>query len=642
MKKKIVVFTNGWSEEYLGFALDGIKKRAAADNIDVFIFLDYTSYEKTQDDLNGELNIMNLPDLKNFDGALLLGNTLTNAGEITILHKRILEAKIPSICMEYDLDGINCIRTESVNGMKELMEHMITVHGVKDIFWVGGPADNEESQERYQAVIDTMQKHGLSIDPEKSFDGCFSYATVEEQMPDIISKMDKLPDAFICANDFMAMGVCVVLDRAGIKVPQDVLVTGFDNLPSGNLFFPMLSSVDRGWETRSYQAMDQLIALMNGAPDFGDKVYNSVFDQGESCGCSIGEDALQILKAAGQRVFLVPVERTIFDWHLISIDDSVANVKNSTDIHTAFAELFEKNHSYESDNFYICLDDDFVTSIESIENNATCKTVGYGEKIDVIYGMKNGVTVPRQTISVQDMVPDYDPDSAETAIYLFVPLHVGSECFGYYVNKNYTKAIKDFYLNCLTKHFASALERSRQNIRLEKLNKLLSDISVRDELTGIYNRMGYEKIVIPYLNDLRRSKSNAVIMVADINRMKMINDRYGHLQGDTAIKIIANVIKSSIPANWKAVRYGGDEYVVIGEYDDSIDMETIKKMIIDKALRISNDLCLPFKLSVSVGYVMVDPDNNLENEEYFRMADEAMYEMKQKAHMQENVSNDIY
>ena len=163
----------------------------------------------------------------------------------------------------------------------------------------------------------------------------------------------------------------------------------------------------------------------------------------------------------------------------------------------------------------------------------------------------------------------------------------------------------------------------------------LADISVRDELTGLYNRMGYEKIVIPYLDELRASKRQSVIMVADINRMKVINDKFGHLQGDAAIRIVANVIKSTVPAGWKAVRYGGDEYVIIGEYDAAEDMEAIKNGIIDKARRVSEDLSLPFKLSVSVGYVIIDAENQLGNEEYFRMADEAMYEMKQKAHREE-------
>ena len=67
----------------------------------------------------------------------------------------------------------------------------------------------------------------------------------------------------------------------------------------------------------------------------------------------------------------------------------------------------------------------------------------------------------------------------------------------------------------------------------------------------------------------------------------------------------------------------------------SADMEDIKKAIIEKVKRISDDLSLPYNLSVSIGYVVIDPDNDLGNEEYFRMADDAMYEMKQEAHKQD-------
>ena len=632
MKRKVAVFTNGWNDDYLDFALEGIKKRAAEDNTDIFIFLDYTSYDKTEDEITGELNILNLPRLEDFDGVLLLGNTLNNAGENAILREKILKAGVPALCLEYELDGINCIRPENINGMKELMEHMITVHGVKDVFWISGPADNEECSARFRAMTEILEKHGLSFDPENTFDGSWSYAIVEENLPAVLKRLKKLPDAFICANDSMALAACVALDRAGIKVPQDVKVTGYDNLMSGNHFSPILTSVDRGWEERSYQAMDSLTALMNGAPDFGDRVYDSKFDPGESCGCSMGEEGIRIQKEARRRAFLIPVERTIFDWHLIELDDSVAHAASADDLHTAYSGIFEKNHSYESDDFCICLDRTFT---ESMANDVRCLTSGYSDTIDVIYGMKDGVSVKRHTISARDIVPGYDGTSPQTAMYLIVPLHFGAENIGYFVFKDHHKIIKDYYLNSLTRHIASGLERARQNIRLENLNRILAEISVRDELTGLYNRSGYEKIVIPYLDELRCSGEKAVIMVADINRMKEINDRNGHLHGDTAIKITADVIRDCVPEDWKAVRYGGDEYVIIGKYDPDKDMDAIGKRITEKTLRVTEDMSLPFRLSVSVGYVIIDPENKLGYEEYFRMADEAMYEMKQEAHRNE-------
>ena len=100
-------------------------------------------------------------------------------------------------------------------------------------------------------------------------------------------------------------------------------------------------------------------------------------------------------------------------------------------------------------------------------------------------------------------------------------------------------------------------------------------------------------------------------MVTDINRMKVINDKHGHLQGDTAIKIVASVIKACIPKKWKAVRYGGDEYVTIGEYEPQVDMEVLTQKIADNVRKYAEDLSLPFNLSVSVGYVIIDPNNRL-------------------------------
>lgn len=632
MKKKVAVFTNGWSDDYLDFALEGIRRRANEENIDVFIFLDYTAYDKSQEETTGELNILNLPNLESFDGVLLLGNTLNNAGENGILREKILEAKVPSVCLEFVLDDINCIRTENVNGMKELVEHLITVHDVKDIFWISGPKDNAESQERYQAVVETMEKYGLTVDPDRSFEGSWSYAIVEQQLPEVIQNMDKLPDVFVCANDSMALGTCVVLEQLGYKVPRDVRVTGYDNLMSGNYFSPILTSVDRGWDERSYQAMDSLIDLINGAPDFGDKVYDSHFDLGESCGCSMGDEGLKLQNEARRKAFLIPIERTIFDWHLLDIDKAVAHVKSLEDIHNTFVKLSQKNHSYEGDDFYICLDKGVI---ESFENDVKLRTVGYSDEITVVFGMKDAIPVPIQTINRIDIVPDYNPESSETAMYLMIPLHIDDDCYGYFVTKNHYHMIKDFYMNSLTGHISSALERARQNIKLENLNMLLADISVRDELTGLYNRMGYEKIVIPYLDELRSQNKKSIIMVADINRMKVINDRYGHLQGDNAIKIVSSVIKSSIPKSWKAVRYGGDEYVILGEYSASEDIEGIKNSIINKSIRVAEDMNSPFNLSVSVGYAVIEPDDSLGIEEYFRMADEAMYEMKQEAHNKE-------
>ena len=103
-----------------------------------------------------------------------------------------------------------------------------------------------------------------------------------------------------------------------------------------------------------------------------------------------------------------------------------------------------------------------------------------------------------------------------------------------------------------------------------------------------------------------------------------------------AIKITAEAIKKSIPKEWKAVRYGGDEYVIIGEAALCDNINGLKKKTIDDIDRQVEDMNLPFKLSVSIGYVNVASNSDLSMEECFRMADSAMYQMKEMAHKQED------
>ena len=130
------------------------------------------------------------------------------------------------------------------------------------------------------------------------------------------------------------------------------------------------------------------------------------------------------------------------------------------------------------------------------------------------------------------------------------------------------------------------------------------------------------------------------MMVVDINQMKMINDRYGHLQGDLAIRLVAKAIKETIPSNWYGIRYGGDEFLVIGENVFVDDGSIIKKQLCKAVESEAQALMLPFKLTVSVGSVLMDPRNDVSLDEYFSLADKAMYEMKQHAHKEAEKSED--
>ncbi len=625
MKRKIAVFANGWNNEYLSLCVKGIQKGAKECGVDIFLFVDYATYNDTEDNIRGELNILNLPDLRDFDGVLMLGNTLAALGEIDILTEKIRQAGIPAICLNYSVEGMDCILTDNESGMRELVEHMITVHGATKFLWLSGPSDHQDCQERLNVLQQVMGAYDILLPEENKLYGDWSFYSAARKVREWMENHDYLPDVIVCANDNMAIGACITLENMGISVPEQVKVTGFDFLECGQEFYPTLTTVERENEECCYKGILRLVERIDKDAEVTKIHFKTRLVPRESCGCVLDHASNRHRLLAFQKAYKKTSDNTMFNWHTASMDEGMVWVKSQGDMYRALQLVFEIGHMYEGDNFALCLDDFFV---ESIEGSAETRKEGYGDKIRVIYSMKDGVSQPAMYIARREMVPFYAADDAESHTYLFAPIHIRGISVGYIVLRDVVNLLEDFYLYILNKHLANGLERARQNVRMEILNQQLNVLSMTDKLTGLYNREGYEKYAIPRLEACRKDGLSAAIMVVDIDRMKKINDQYGHLQGDAAIITVAESVKAVLPESWYAIRYGGDEFVLVGECDSRQMAEELKQRILQQ-IAMKSEGKLPYRLTASIGYMMADPSMDLSIEEYFRGADQAMYMMKQ-------------
>ena len=232
----------------------------------------------------------------------------------------------------------------------------------------------------------------------------------------------------------------------------------------------------------------------------------------------------------------------------------------------------------------------------------------------------------------------YALDDSKSNSFLFLPLHVKEEPIGYVLFVNHLDIAYQQTLYTWTCHIGSGLEHVRQNIRLEELNKKLIEVSMTDALTGLKNRTGYDTLAFPLLRKCQKEGKLGSMIFADINRMKQINDKYGHLQGDIALRTVADAIKMTMPPDWIAVRFGGDEFVMVGECSSKEEAEQLKEQLSVNLEKLKEELNLRFPLSASFGAVVMNPEENYSLEEYLRKADESMYLMKQKAHADDRLS----
>ena len=152
-------------------------------------------------------------------------------------------------------------------------------------------------------------------------------------------------------------------------------------------------------------------------------------------------------------------------------------------------------------------------------------------------------------------------------------------------------------------------------------------------LTGIYNRAGCEQIAFPMLEEWRNRGGSGVIMLVDIDKMKMINDDYGHSDGDLALRTVASVLKSGLPEDWIVSRYGGDEFFVGGRLQGAeMDLQKLRSSLESRLTKEMKKRDLKFPLSISIGTARMLPEDTMDITEYLQIADDDMYEIKQEHH----------
>jgi diguanylate cyclase (GGDEF)-like protein len=152
---------------------------------------------------------------------------------------------------------------------------------------------------------------------------------------------------------------------------------------------------------------------------------------------------------------------------------------------------------------------------------------------------------------------------------------------------------------------------------------------MKDELTGLYNRRGFLAFAEEQIKLACSGRRELFVIFADVDGLKAINDRYGHGEGDRALKKAAEVLLTVFRDTDLVARLGGDEFAILALDCSPAGLVRINAHF-EKALRIINDLDNPWKLSISIGTVHVDSNHQLSITELLSRADKMMYSQKRE------------
>ena len=187
--------------------MDGIIDAAKKDGANVILFTcEGFIFHDLKEFSAGEYNIFNLPTLENFDGVIIDPDSIENKEMQEYLCNYIRTADVPCVSFNREISNANEIYFDNEKGFKKLLEHLIGEHRLSDIHYISGPFGNRDAVQRLDIFKTTLKEHGLSIDDENIFEGDFNFTSGRQAAKKYI-KGKRLPQAFVCANDFMAIGL---------------------------------------------------------------------------------------------------------------------------------------------------------------------------------------------------------------------------------------------------------------------------------------------------------------------------------------------------------------------------------------------------------------------------------------------------
>ena len=176
------------------------------------------------------------------------------------------------------------LSVDNRGGAREMVRHLID-HGHRRIAILKGLPDNPDAQERLSGYWDALKEAGIERDPELEIAGDFMQSTGYQAVEDMLN-MDPRPTALFAVNDAMAMGALSRLQKEGVRVPEDVAVAGFDDVPSAQYVTPPLSTVRVPMRILGERAIEHLFgAMQDDKPPAESEMLSTELFLRASCGC---------------------------------------------------------------------------------------------------------------------------------------------------------------------------------------------------------------------------------------------------------------------------------------------------------------------------------------------------------------------
>lgn len=645
-RKLIGVLTANPEGEYQQRINEGIFAQCRQYDYDVAVFAPlvqvchhYAPY------LKGELNIFELINFDMLDGLIVPSILLSEDQHYEKLDEvmNLIKSKTdkPIVLIDYPYDDYPMVATDDRSAFSKITEHVLDMHKCDPdkVYYLTGMKDYDVSQKRLGGYVDTYKKRGLTINEDHIFYGDFWYSGGEALADKIISGEVPMPEAIICASDHMAIGVTTRLTENGIKVPEQVIVTGYDATLEAALNDITITTFSPDVSTAAALAVDKIHSIIEpdkplldipNFPDTGLKVC-------ASCGCQENYNYLR------NRLYgsLFTINHNYRDGKLTDAEVDIGVLLRSymledltcaDSIDNGLKRIIRQAYLLEPfESFYLCINENFLDTSEAQIDGYPDKMILAGHYDGTIRNSPNNFASFdfNRAFDTKLMLPRLTEERDEPSSFFFIPAHFNEFSMGYGVLE--CKLSDNKKINSV---LATWMRNVNNCLEMLRIREEIVKFSERDAMTGLYNRRGMD-VHLRKLFNKAKTGDNVIVFVIDMDGLKTINDTYGHSEGDYGINSIAAAVSSVTRNNEVCVRAGGDEFYMIGIGSYSAIDQVIRPERLALALtEINKSSGKPYEISASIGSAMriFTPDFNIED--LLEEADEMMYKNKSRSKKQ--------
>lgn len=577
----------------------------------------------------GERSIFRLANLENIDGVLLLYDAFarTQYDEIYDMirnrcHCPVVNFRTPMTGME----GIYNVYVDDSQAFADMVQHCIDVHKCTRIDLVTGPRDNLHSEYRLKIFKEVMEKNNLSIEEDSIHWGNFWKNCGEGIVEEMMASGRELPEAIICANDYMAISVIDALQVRGIEVPNQILVTGYDDVMESRFNHPSVTTIRQPMWEMGRKAIEILESIWNGEEVEQDTYLQEELVLRQSCGCD--PEAEDYTRTYASKVNANLDNVLYLETAVSTMVTMLANARDMDECIACLKKYALRETGFKS--FALCLADHWEQQLPLPD-----KSYGGSECIvTMVMGLFKGRVLEKERFPVKQLLPEIFAQDEEP-VYI-IPMHYLQYYMGYAIMQIDFDLVSNVNIKSWFIHLDSALENFRMKQRLHQVANELESLYVRDTLTGLYNRRGLEKFGDKMYQECFEKQTQFMIMEIDMDGLKQVNDQYGHEEGDICITMIANGMVYAAKDEEICIRSGGDEYIVMGKHYTQQKLDLFLQRFDDFIENVNETLNKPYKFGASIGFFIGVPDGVHTVENYLKIADDRMYankkERKAKSH----------